>query len=99
MKTPYGHFRTINIHFENFEERQRALQLLEKFGMPVSDRLKSEASCHPFPQSTHLLHVQLDNRFIHCCPQPFICASIVSSGCRIFTVPEFERIADCIDLE
>ena len=48
MKTPYGHFRTINIHFENFEERQRALQLLEKFGMPVSDRLKSEASYHPF---------------------------------------------------
>ncbi len=61
--------------------------------MPVSDRPKSEASCHPFPQSTYLLHVQLDNRFIHCCPQPFICASIVSSGCRIFTVPEFERIA------
>ena len=94
MKHGYGEFRTINIHFDDLQERQRAFELLETAGIPVPEKLKRESAYRPFPESTHLLHVQLEKKDILYCPPPFICAAIVSDGCRIYTVAEFERIVE-----
>ena len=33
MKHDYGEYRTINIHFDELQERQRALEMLETAGI------------------------------------------------------------------
>ena len=87
-------FHTINVHFEDFQELQKAFKIMSDNGVTIPKDLRRMTCCAPWPQITHLLHIQLERKQFLYCPPPFICSAMVSRGDRIYTVPEFERIAE-----
>ncbi len=89
-----GAFSTINIHFDTTREEQRAFEIIESVGIQIPARIRSGDCFREWPQTTHLMHVQFNNERLDYCPQSFICAAMVSSGARLVTLPELERIAE-----
>jgi len=94
VKNRFGKFDVINIHFDHMGDRDRALCLLYDLGLHLPDYDPKHVPYIEWPNSTHLLHVQLRNGIIDYCPRPFICAAMCSGGARFYSVGEFERIVE-----
>ena len=80
--------KVINVHFDTTYEERRIFEILEEIGIPVSEKLKSGTCFRPWPESTHLVHIELDRKVVDYCPRPFICAAMISSGARLFSMEE-----------
>ena len=94
MKNNFKKYGTIQVSFETLEERQRAFEILEARGIRIDDEYKDSASfSHPL-YVTHLLDVNIKTKEFFYCPRPFICAAMCSSGVRLYSVTELERIAE-----
>ena len=93
-KKQFGNFDTVNIHFDHMGDRDRALRLLYDLGLHLSDHDPEHVPYREWPNSTHMIHADFNDREILYCPRPFICAAMCSGGVRFYSVGEFERIAE-----
>ena len=86
----------IRVCFETAEERQRAFEILESRGFSIPERLKDPASFAPrgTPGATNLLDINIRWKKLNYIPPAFICACMGSSGVRLYSVQELERIAE-----
>ena len=77
---------------ESGEERLRFFDAVEKHGIPVRDCWRE--TDFTWPRDTCLFAVDLREKKLENLPEPHICAAMVSSGVRIFSVSEFLRLEE-----
>ena len=82
----------IRVRYETLEERNRAVEILEARGFVIPAELKDPATF--YEGGTHLLDINIRWKRLRYNLPVFICACMGSSGVRLYTVQELERIAE-----
>ena len=91
-KNNFKKYGNLLVRYETPEERARAVELLEERGFLVPEELKDPATFHP--RGTNLLDINIRWRKLNYMLPVFVCAAMGSSGVRMYTVQELERIAE-----
>ena len=85
----------LRVHFENAEEYIRALNVLEHVGVQVTEGMRLNAPYAAGTCAAHLMEAHLMAGTVSIGLPPFICAAMVTSGVRLYSVAELERLAAC----
>lgn len=85
----YGDIRVV---YESVRERIRAGEILEERGFDVPAELKDPTK--PSVSATNLLDINIRWKHLDYQVPTFICGCMGSSGVRLYSVPELERIAE-----
>ena len=81
-----------NVRFFFDEEKHRFFDAVEQLGIPVPEKYRT--SCFEWPRDTCTFQVNQRDGRLHYLAQPFICAAMVGSGARMYSAPEFCRLAE-----
>ncbi len=80
------------VRYFSEEERQQLLDTLEMLGFSVDSQRQRK---RPFsPNDTNTYAVNIKDRYFDYMGEPFVCAAMVSSGVRFYSVKEFCRMAE-----
>ncbi len=82
------------VHYDTSDDRQRILRILERSGFRIPRTVRAAVVTRFYPHRTCLICADLIRKSVADSPQPFICAAMVSSGVRLYTVSELERMAE-----
>lgn len=82
-----------SVRFLNVEEKDRLLDTAEALGVRVPAVLRQPGLFDP-DHDTCLFAVDPKQGLLEYLEEPFVCAAMVSSGARIYSVPEFCRLAE-----
>ena len=74
------------------EGMDRFLSVLVQLGIDAGNYQGRE---YIWPRTTCLFGVDLNRKKVEYIPQPSICAAMVSSGVRMWSVDEFTKEVDC----
>ena len=74
------------------EGMDRFLSVLEELGI---DAGKIQGRAYVWPRMTCVFGVDVNRKKVEYVPQPSICAAMVSSGVRMWSVDEFTKEVDC----
>lgn len=74
------------------EDMDRFLSVLEELGI---DAGKIQGRAYVWPRMTCVFGVDVNRKKVEYVPQPSICAAMVSSGVRMWSVDEFTKEVDC----
>lgn len=91
-RNDFRKYGDIRVRYETLEERNRAVEILEARGFKIPPELKDPGTFSG--GGTHLLDINIRWKHLHYNLPVFICACMVSSGVRLYSVQELERIAE-----
>ena len=91
-RNDFRKYGDIRVMYESVQERIRAGEILEERGFDVPAELKDPAV--PTVSATNLLDINIRWKKLDYQVPAFICGCMGSSGVRLYSVPELERIAE-----
>ena len=91
-RNDFRKYGNIRVRYDTLEERDRAVKVLEARGFTIPEDLKDPSTFSRY--GTNLLDINIRWKKLHYDLPVFVCACMGSSGVRLYTVEELERIAE-----
>ena len=88
----FGSGESLPVRYFSEEQRLRLLDTLERTGIYVGDQARRKRDFSPTDTNTYAVNIK--NGYFDYLGEPWLCAAMVSSGVRFYTVAEFCRMAE-----